>query len=74
MSLGIGLGMRYEAVVQPLARTQSPLAQQVLGVSYGPACDCWRIEGVATLRRGQKRPDFGFNLSVAGVGAFGSGG
>jgi LPS-assembly protein len=74
MSLGIGLGMRYEAVVQPLARAQSPLAQQVLGVSYGPACDCWRIEGVATLRRGQKRPDFGLNLSVAGVGAFGSGG
>ncbi|HEX8703371.1 MAG TPA: LPS-assembly protein LptD, partial [Myxococcaceae bacterium] len=74
MSLGIGLGMRYEAIVQPLARTQSPLAQQVLGVSYGPACDCWRIEGVATLRRDQKRPDFGFNLSVAGVGAFGSGG
>jgi LPS-assembly protein len=73
MSLGIGLGLRYEAIVQPLVRTQSPLAQQVLGVSYGPACDCWRIEGVATLRRGLK-PDFGFNLSVAGVGAFGSGG
>ncbi|MDY7225153.1 LPS-assembly protein LptD [Hyalangium rubrum] len=72
MSLGIGLGLRYEALVQPLAQMQSPLAQQVLGVSYGPACDCWRIEGVATLRRGQSRPDFGLNLSVAGVGAFGS--
>jgi LPS-assembly protein len=74
LSLGIGLGLRYEAIVQPLAKTQSPLAQQVLGVSYGPACDCWRIEGVATLRRDQKRPDFGINLNVAGVGAFGSGG
>jgi LPS-assembly protein len=74
LSLGIGLGLRYEAILQPLAKTQSPLAQQVLGVSYGPACDCWRIEGVATLRRGQKRPDFGINLNVAGVGAFGSGG
>ncbi|HYH97636.1 LPS-assembly protein LptD [Hyalangium sp.] len=72
LSLGIGLGLRYEAIVQPLAKMQSPLAQQVLGVSYGPACDCWRIEGVATLQRGQKRPDFGINLSVAGVGAFGS--
>jgi LPS-assembly protein len=74
MSLGIGLGLRYEAIVQPNAQTQPPLAQQVLGVSYGPACDCWRVEGVATLRRGQKRPDFGLNLSVAGVGAFGAGG
>jgi LPS-assembly protein len=73
LALGIGLGLRYEAIVQPLAKTQSPLAQQVLGVSYGPACDCWRVEGVATLRRGQKRPDFGINLSVAGIGAFGSG-
>jgi LPS-assembly protein len=74
LSLGIGLGLRYEAILQPLAKMQSPLAQQVLGVSYGPACDCWRVEGVATLRRGQKRPDFGLNLIVAGVGAFGSGG
>jgi LPS-assembly protein len=73
-----------DALVGPVAESQaraqllvagaSPLAQQVLGVSYGPACDCWRIEGVATLRRDQKRPDFGINLSVAGVGAFGSGG
>lgn len=74
-TLGIGLGVRYEAIVQPLAQPPtSPLAQQVLGVSYGPACDCWRVEGVATLRRGQSRPDFGLNLSVAGFGSFGSGG
>lgn len=74
-TLGIGLGLRYEALVQPTAiENESPLAQQVLGVSYGPACDCWRAEGVATLRRGQTRPDFGLNLSVAGFGSFGSGG
>lgn len=74
-TLGIGLGLRYEALVQPTAaENESPLAQQVLGVSYGPACDCWRAEGVATLRRGQSFPDFGLNLSVAGFGSFGSGG
>jgi LPS-assembly protein len=73
-TLGIGLGLRYEALVQPLAKEQSPLAQQTLGVSYGPACDCWRVEGVATLPRGQSRPNFGLNLSVAGFGSFGAGG
>jgi LPS-assembly protein len=77
-TLGIGLGVRYEAIVQPLARKAptptSPLAQQVLGVSYGPACDCWRVEGVATLRRNQHMPDFGLNLTVAGFGSFGAGG
>jgi LPS-assembly protein len=74
-TLGIGLGLRYEALVQPTAvEDLSPLVQQVLGVSYGPACDCWRAEGVATLRRGQTSPDFGLNLSVAGFGSFGSGG
>jgi LPS-assembly protein len=73
-TLGIGLGLRYEAVVQPLAKEFSPLAQQTLGVSYGPACDCWRVEGVATLRRGQSRPDFGMSVSIAGFGSFGAGG
>ncbi|WP_037584424.1 LPS-assembly protein LptD, partial [Stigmatella aurantiaca] len=72
LTLGIGLGLRYEAIVQPLVQQQSALAQQILGVSYGPACDCWRIEGVATLRRGQKLPDFGLNFTVAGFGSFGS--
>ncbi|MDC0715146.1 LPS assembly protein LptD [Stigmatella sp. ncwal1] len=72
LTLGIGLGLRYEAIVQPLVKQQSPLAQQILGVSYGPACDCWRIEGVATLRRGQKLPDFGVNFDVTGFGSFGS--
>jgi LPS-assembly protein len=74
MTLGFGLGLRYEAILQPLELTESPLLQQVLGVSYGPSCDCWRVEGVARLGRNQTVPDFGFNFSVTGVGSFGSGG
>jgi LPS-assembly protein len=72
LTLGIGLGLRYEAIVQPLVKEQSPLAQQILGVSYGPDCGCWRIEGVATLRRDQKAPDFGLNFNVASFGTLGS--
>jgi LPS-assembly protein len=79
LTLGIGLGVRYEAYVQPLyedpnTKESQPLAQQTLGLSYGPACDCWRIEGVLILRRGFG-PEFGgINLSVAGFGSFGAGG
>ncbi|MFP2931440.1 hypothetical protein ACLESO_40895 [Pyxidicoccus sp. 3LG] len=79
LTLGFGLGVRYEAYVQPLyqdptTRESQPLAQQTLGLSYGPACDCWRVEGVVVLRRGGT-PEFGgVNLSVAGFGSFGSGG
>ena len=74
VTLGFGLGMRYEALLQPQARDESPLRQQWLAVSYGPACNCWRIEGVARLERGRARPDFGLNLTVTGVGTFGTGG
>lgn len=79
LKLGFGLGVRYEAYVQPLyedpnTKESQPLAQQTLGLSYGPACDCWRIEGVLVLRRGLA-PEFGgINLSVAGFGSFGAGG
>ncbi|HEX8824413.1 MAG TPA: LPS assembly protein LptD [Archangium sp.] len=74
VTLGFGLGLRYEAIVQPQARSESPLRQQWFAVSYGPACDCWRIEGVARLERGRARPDFGVNLTITGVGTFGTGG
>lgn len=73
-NLLFGLGVRYEAILQPQARNDSPLSQQVLGVAYGPACNCWRIEGFARLARGQTHPDFGVNLTVTGLGTFGSGG
>ncbi|HEX8440609.1 LPS-assembly protein LptD [Archangium sp.] len=74
VTLGFGLGLRYEAIVQPQARSESPLNQQWFAVSYGPACNCWRIEGVARLERGRARPDFGVNLTITGVGTFGTGG
>jgi LPS-assembly protein len=79
LRLGFGLGVRYEAIVQPLflnpdTQESQPLAQQVLGLSYGPACDCWRFEAVVTLRRGAKLEFSGASLSVAGFGSFGSGG
>jgi LPS-assembly protein len=74
LTLGFGMGLRYEAIIQPQVVTEGPLLQQVLGVSYGPKCDCWRVEGVARLGRNQTVPDFGVNFSVAGVGSFGTGG
>lgn len=74
LTLGGGLGMRYEAIIQPQARSESPISQQFVGVSYGPSCSCWRIEGVARLDRVRKLPDFGVNLTVTGVGSFGAGG
>jgi LPS-assembly protein len=43
-----GLGARYEAVVQPAASTKVP--QQLIGLSYGPGCNCWSLEVHAWLR------------------------
>ncbi|MCE9666917.1 LPS assembly protein LptD [Myxococcus stipitatus] len=79
LTLGFGLGVRYEALVQPLYQDSTnqehkPFAQQTLGVSYGPACNCWRIEGVVTKRRDSGLEFSGVNLNVTGFGAFGSGG
>ncbi len=60
-------------------RLQVQFPQQVVGVGYGPACDCWRLEGQAIMRGfrpGQPLPalEFGVNLSISRFGSFGSGG
>jgi LPS-assembly protein len=70
LTMGIGLGLRYEAIVQPLD-PNNVLAQQVFGLSYGPACDCWRLEGVVIKRRDVAGLDFGANFTIARFGSFG---
>jgi LPS-assembly protein len=71
LTMGFGLGLRYEAIVQPLDQ-KNVLAQQVFGLSYGPACDCWRLEGVLIKRRDAPGLDFGANFTIARFGSFGS--
>jgi LPS-assembly protein len=70
LTMGFGLGLRYEAIVQPLD-PRNVLAQQVFGLSYGPACDCWRLEGVVIKRRDAPGVDFGANFTIARFGSFG---
>lgn len=81
-----GLGLRYDAIVQPAATQKLP--QQVIGVSYGPGCNCWRFEVYAGLRpvpfipngppnpgflgTGLLTPDFGASLSIHQFGNFGT--
>jgi LPS-assembly protein len=45
-----GLGARYEAVFHPAAASSQRLRQQLVGLSYGPGCECWRLEIYAWLR------------------------
>lgn len=55
------------------------VSQQVVGVSYGPACDCWRIEAHAIIHPRDlntnifPKPDFGFTFTIARFGSFGNG-
>jgi LPS-assembly protein len=58
----------------PAPAGPSPLAIQTIGLSYGPECDCWRLEGYLVLRDQQATPEGGFNLTLARFGTFGSGG
>jgi len=80
-----GLGLRYEALVGPRppavlpAGGFQPIRQQTLAASYGPACDCWRMEGQLVARpnplvAGAWTWQFGVSLTLAGFGTFGTGG
>jgi LPS-assembly protein len=76
-----GLGARYEAVVQPAAAQK--IVQQLIGLSYGPGCNCWRLEVHAWLRPASATggvlgsgltADFGASLTLQQFGAIGAGG
>lgn len=82
-----GLGTRYEIVYQPDAIRGLRVPQQLAALSYGPGCNCWRLEVYAWLRprdpnaggRGflgtnLQNPDVGANLTIHQFGNFGTGG
>ncbi|MEN9797524.1 MAG: hypothetical protein RL653_1220 [Pseudomonadota bacterium] len=81
-----GVGLRYDAIFGPLeiptatsGGTAASFRQQALGLSYGPACDCWRFEGQLVARPNAAVPggiswQFGLSLTLAGFGTFGTGG
>jgi LPS-assembly protein len=48
-------------------------AQQTVGISYSPACNCWRLE-VFAVYRGSGMPDVGASLTISGFGTLGTGG
>jgi LPS-assembly protein len=84
--LPMGLGARYEALVQPLAQPTPSIAspvptslqrfgakipQQTAGISYGPACDCWRFEVHAAIFP-VGAPSVGASLTISHFGTFGN--
>ena len=89
-----GLGARYDALLldrryaNPIATDPALKAltfvQHTLGLSYGPRCECWRVEVYATQRIAEAPvlqgpptylvPDFGASITLTGFGSFGTGG
>lgn len=72
------VGLRYELLFldRPWGTEERlTLAQHTLGVSWAPACDCWRLEVFATQRlRPDGRygvPDVGASLTVSRFGSIG---
>lgn len=69
-----GLSASYAAIYRP--EIKYPWAQQVFGISYAPACDCWRL-GVSARFTPEKEKTFGrfsasATLTIAHFGTFGS--
>jgi LPS-assembly protein len=56
------------SVIQGIKRS---ILYQRLGLSYGPACDCWRIGISALFQRGSSAPSFNFIFTITGFGSFG---
>ena len=61
------------------------LRMQTLGVSYGPSCECWRVEAHAIHTPDYSRiakggsafavfPAVGASLTITGLGTVGTGG
>jgi LPS-assembly protein len=86
--LPFGLAGHYDAIVQPLATPPSAaagtpppsgldkvaykFAQQVAAISYGPACDCWRVEAHAVFFPSTPVPNLGVSLTISRFGTFGN--
>jgi LPS-assembly protein len=73
-------GARYDAIFlqqqNPITGNTDPRvapAQQTVGFSYSPACNCWRLELFAVYR-GSGIPDVGATLTISGFGTLGTGG
>ncbi len=81
-----GFGLRYDALLLDQKFTADlevkiamALVQHTVGVSYAPACDCFRLELTATQRGVQNPgggltyglPDFGATLTISRFGSFG---
>ena len=52
--------------------TSLVFSQHSLAVSYAPACDCFRLDLIATQRPAIKLiPDFSVSLTISRFGSFG---
>ncbi|MBI3180789.1 MAG: LPS assembly protein LptD [Myxococcales bacterium] len=88
-SLKLGLTAQYDALFgQTRSRKGLALAQHILSLGYGPACDCWKVTVHLAQRRGpefqpqgpafepvlRSTPEFGVSLSISNLGSFGTSG